>query len=271
MKKVTDLKENECIHCATKEEFKAILDLNPKNTCELSYWETWRGQTIYFPYHLSQTGTWDKLSYARRNNYTIHPASDFLQPTYQLTKSQIIEISEDGSLVKELFPDVFEVELEVGKWYNWINKELLFCVTEIKRNRIYYYGFDDGVYNKIEWIHKDNDFEPATPEEVETALVNEAKRRGFVKGNVIKECLHGGDFNAKLVKGYLFEYESNQLWINSKTNGYNVCIFDNGTWAEIIQPPNDVIKVIETYGKDKLITLIESYDHNTDIYRAFSK
>lgn len=91
-------------------------------------------------------------------------------------------------------------------------------------------------------------------------MVNEAKRRGFVKGNVIKECLHGGDFNAKLVKGYLFEYESNQLWINSKTNGYNVCIFDNGTWAEIIQPPNDVIKVIETYGKDKLITLIEAYN-----------
>ena len=108
MRKVTDLKENECIHCATKEEFKAILRLNPKNTCEPSWWRTWEKETIYFPYHQNQTGTFDRLSYAERNNYPIHPASDFLQPTYQLTKTQIIEIAENGSLVKELFPDVFE-------------------------------------------------------------------------------------------------------------------------------------------------------------------
>jgi len=273
MRKVTDLKENECIHCATKEEFKAILELNPKNDVKKIVWKDYRKRTIYYPCDNNKKGSYSSINHAESYNYTIHTASDFLQPTYQLTKTQIIEISEDGSLVKELFPDCFEEEYSESGWYyaTCHGIEDYLCHFENPKTLTAKYWFSphlefvslNAIFHKIQRKGK--------TEEVETALVNEAKRRGFVKGNVIKECLHGGDFNAKLVKGYLFEYESNQLWINSKTNGYNVCIFDNGTWAEIIQPPNDVIKVIETYGKDKLITLIESYDHNTDIYRAFSK
>ena len=144
MKKVTDLKENECIHCATKEEFKAILELNPKNTVKTYQWEVEKENTVYYPIRLDG-GAYGNYNKAKLKDMIIHPASDFLQPTYQLTKSQIIEIAENGSLVKELFPDVFETT------------------------------------------------------------------------------------------------------------------------------PTDVIKVIETYGTDKLITFIEAYDHNTDTYRAFSK
>ena len=108
MRKVTDLKENECIHCATKEEFKAILELNPKNDVKKIVWKDYRKRTIYYPCYNNKKGSYSSINHAESYNYTIHPASDFIQPTYQLTKTQIIEISENGSLVKELFPDCFE-------------------------------------------------------------------------------------------------------------------------------------------------------------------
>jgi hypothetical protein len=37
---------------------------------------------------------------------------------------------------------------------------------------------------------------------------------------------------------------------------YNV-IFQNGTWATIIETPTDIITIVEKYGKDKVISLIE--------------
>ena len=108
MKKVTDLKENECIHCTTKEEFKAILELNPKNDVDLKCWYNEKEETVYYPAKDYLRGDFNSLEYAKEESHTIHPASDFLQSTYQLTKSQVIQVAENGSLVKELFPDVFE-------------------------------------------------------------------------------------------------------------------------------------------------------------------
>ena len=43
-----------------------------------------------------------------------------------------------------------------------------------------------------------------------------------------------------------------------------ICLFKDGKLAEIITTPIEVIKVIETYGKDKLITLIEAYNGNNE-------
>lgn len=108
---------------------------------------------------------------------------------YTITKEQILEIYDRTSVhnqeqLKEWFPDAFKKELEVGKWYKRPHNSALFYVTEILNidsNHCKVFGFD----NLGNWMAEnaktfpDNDFE-ATPEQVETALINQAKKRGYV-------------------------------------------------------------------------------------------
>jgi len=259
MKKVTDLKENECIHCATKEEFKSILELNPNNTVEKSVWKYYREETIYYPCDDNKKGSYSSINHAKNYNYTIHPASDFLQPTYQLTKEQILQIAKNCSLVKELFPDVFEEEYTEKGWYyaTCHGTEDYLCYFEKPKTLVAKYWFSpslyfagcEGTFNKIQ--RKGN------TKEVKTALVNEAKRRGFEGKERLVWKIDGVRYSISNPELSYFEYEkeSNILFFAKGI------VFDNGTWAEIITTQNDVIKVIETYGKDKLITLIEAYDN----------
>jgi hypothetical protein len=104
---------------------------------------------------------------------------------YEITEEQIKEIETWGSSkVKEWFPEVFETKLEVGKWYKSIDKEKhIFCVTELKDNRYYYYGFDVcGGYKKEDWYSfmdcgLQKGFAPATDLEALEALKNEFEKR----------------------------------------------------------------------------------------------
>jgi len=261
MKKVTDLKENECIHCATKKEFKAILGLNPKNTVEKRVWKDYREETIYYPCDDNKKGGYSGINHAKEYNYTIHHASDFLQPTYQLTKEQIIEIAENGSLVKDLFPDAFEKSLKSNLW-NFVTSKigfeyLIYGNEKDKKGNYIGYGFslDRKKYYYESPFITDEQIKYsrlATPEEVETALVNEAKRRGFKGKERLVWEIDGARYLISNPELSYFEYEKESSILFFAKG----IVFDNGTWAEIITTPNDVIKVIETYGADKLITLI---------------
>jgi hypothetical protein len=81
--KVTDLKENECIHCETEEQAKAICKLMHEAGLEWkggqsylskNYYENYKSETCYFPIE----GQYDELSYAREENYKIYKAEQFL-------------------------------------------------------------------------------------------------------------------------------------------------------------------------------------------------
>ena len=183
---------------------------------------------------------------------------------YQLTKSQIIQIAENGSLVKELFPDVFEESLEVEMWYKVKTNEntALVLIKENDKDVIKGYGFFNDEWREEICFEKrfDKDFDRiyllTTPEEVETALKLEKEKRYKLHTDNIK-WLSGEPIET--LQGDLCYFENNKLYASGGSKRW--CLFDNGTWAEILQTPNDVIKVIETYGTDKLITLIEAYDN----------
>lgn len=81
MKKVTDLKQNECIHCTTKEEFEAILKLNPKNDVDISAFDINKKETVYYPKGLNGKGQYGALWGVYYRNDNIYEASDFLTPT----------------------------------------------------------------------------------------------------------------------------------------------------------------------------------------------
>ena len=95
------------------------------------------------------------------------------------------------------------------------------------------------------------------PDCFEEDLITEVKKRGYKKDVVIKN--HQGVFVLDELDLVFSKKPNYGVWTRQ---GYGVWLIMNGTWAEIITTPNDVIKVIETYRTDKLLTFIEAYDNS---------
>ncbi len=167
---------------------------------------------------------------------------------FEITKEQIITICEkfgkDNSTslrsnltnhFKTILPEAFESELEVGRWYKEKRKsKLIICFTDVEN------GYGYGLNRIDEWVtdFRRNDkevFELATPKEVETALINEAKKRGFVNGVIVEKSGINSDFNMTFypIKENNLKY-FHLLNILDSREGH---IFDNGKWATIIPQP----------------------------------
>ena len=157
----------------------------------------------------------------------------------------------DQNLKTKIENEVPEIKpnLEVGKWYK--NNEypnLVYLEKHTKERDLtnefgtfaigYGFTFNDFPEWSNELIFANvRNFTLATPEEVETALINEAKKRGFTFGKYFKELQDKG--NGGLIEksgrcGKWFEFKDNKLFVI----GYGRWkIFDNGTWATIITEP----------------------------------
>jgi len=122
-----------------------------------------------------------------------------------------------------LDPNFFKKDLEVGKWYKHTKYKNTIC---FKISNVGY-GTWEGKWSKEVMIVDTSNWILATNQEVEYALIKEAKKRGYKKGNYI--CLTNK--KVELYAGYLVSYNNhnNNLWIE------NGCVFQNGEWAEIIE------------------------------------
>jgi len=162
----------------------------------------------------------------------------------KITKKQIVQLDKGETTVRELFPQVFETKLEVGKWYKYQNC-LAFILELEEEDDFIAYGFlGKKWYDKCShWTNGFFGWKLATKEEVETALINEAKRRGFKVGskfkNIVKSDL--GRTCEIITSKFRFDYHRNTL---DDPRGYGL-IFDNGVWAEIIQPKQMTKEEIE--------------------------
>lgn len=159
-----------------------------------------------------------------------------------------------------------EPKLEVGKWY-WfenngrghIQDALIFVKDIISDNGNYGFSHSgkwlDGEVENTSYAVFDNltRARKATPQEVEEALVREAKRRGFLtQGNFFKSFTDGGmvreiqpfecydgKFNPiklSFYSGFLY-YEEGLKTSDGLCS--NPRVFENGKWAEIIEQPVD--------------------------------
>lgn len=151
-------------------------------------------------------------------------------------------------LMREWFPSAFvedkkELGLEVGKWYKYPNyQKFNLCITEVdkKTKTVKGYGFGvDGLWmddakNDI-WHFQELELcIEMTQQEVEEALKAEAVRR-YKVGDIVlindnKHKLSGLD-----TFGGFCHFYNNIIWINEHESS-NVRVFENGKWAEIIQP-----------------------------------
>jgi len=149
-----------------------------------------------------------------------------IEEPYTITKEQILQLESNPLLVRELFPNAFKEELESGKWYKYTDSKIhLVYFTDLVN--MYGYGFDcNGWQKHTKWLK--NTLVLAAETEVSEAFINEAKKRGFVKGAkfISARYLHRKVSN----NGLLFFNEDN----NTLTLDGNY-IFYNGIWAEIVK------------------------------------
>ena len=142
---------------------------------------------------------------------------------------------------KELF-DLFN-KLEVGKWYKGnVDFNSLIYITNLENKgkyfKINYYGFTFGEYKEstISNLDHEKSLTLATEEEVKTALVNEAVKRGFELGKKVKWNFEGSEGYkcSNITKDY-FEYFVNENKLELSCG----IIFNNGKWATLITEPTE--------------------------------
>lgn len=152
----------------------------------------------------------------------------------EITKEQVLEMynwgnSTDKLKVKEWFPEAFA--LEVGKWYQYDKKDILFNFQGK-----YSVQNDSGAYgfNSLDEWHENlgvdlrDPLREATHDEVSDALIREARKRGYSDKNY--HCLS----NSKTYyhTGDKFTFEEGKLFHGI---GFRNIVFEDGKWAEIIE------------------------------------
>jgi len=158
------------------------------------------------------------------------------------TKTMKIEVTEEKikgyyndacqsfkTRIEKDFPSLFKVTLQVGKWYK--TKEYENFLIFLKKDADFSnYGFNTiGEWSNELGMASRDSLTPATDEEVSTALIAEAKRRGYKKGN--HKCLSFCATCNPVKSKYFFQL--GDIWIG-ETDKCNL-IFERGVWAEIIK------------------------------------
>jgi len=160
---------------------------------------------------------------------------------YEISKQQINTLnktrsSEVDKYLKNWFPEAFKNELELRKWYVCKqDKQLFLCLETKEKGR---YGFDsEGWYNTngSNLGFSFDRWELATPQEAETALICEAKKRGFEEGAYCNNSnIHEYKVKNNQLKDGHFKFEKNCLnWHEIDDIWY--CVFKDGKFATIIE------------------------------------
>jgi hypothetical protein len=149
--------------------------------------------------------------------------------TEEVLDKKLLEFKQE--LLKPFSPSP---EFEVGKWYkhNYENKFLVFLkeLTSSRDGMGYGFGADTGAWYNEGWRFGLSQCRPATKEEVQEALINEAEKRGFKEGVIVKESF-GGSTNYKL-KSENWIYYSDYDFLRYD---HNCIVYEKGKWATIVK------------------------------------
>lgn len=162
---------------------------------------------------------------------------------YKITKEQILEIIRTGTDVteryfKEIIPEAFNTELEIGKWYKGsANIEFLVCYQS---NGFDNYGFWRDQPYRDNLLFGDcwyNISRLATDEEVSAALIAEAKKRGYKQGIT---CAFGKGAHNRMIRENEIRWVPDWQDKGALCMGTNV-IFTQGNWAKILPKEKTVV------------------------------
>lgn len=139
--KVTDLKENECIHCETEEQANAICKLmheagltwnNGDSYLSENNYDTYKSGTCYFP----TDGEYGDLHYSK-GYYKTYKAEQFLNQKKEVM-STVVNINPDTSEINITPKKGFEIDLENS---DLKNGKVLFKEVEKKYPSNFEYDF----------------------------------------------------------------------------------------------------------------------------------
>lgn len=178
---------------------------------------------------------------------TVNKTEKRLDKIQKLQKEQVKlndKINKELEAIKDESKKEEKPELEVGKWYK-INKKDNNNVLIYYKGKSRNYGFDMGGDWSIVLGDADKEYyTPSTDSEISSALIKEAKKRGFKEGmDRMPKCLKDGhkwDTNDK------FHYNISGD-NKSRLDLGATCIFLDGKWAEIIEDK------LELNGKEVII------------------
>jgi hypothetical protein len=166
-----------------------------------------------------------------------------MKTEFKISRKQILKLVHGSSIdnLEEWFPEVFSVNNEINKPYKTSSGVLKYFVSKTdafgfdsdgKWSDYYkYYTLDDTGANK--WVE-------ATTEEWESALIEEAKIRGYVKGLLIQDIYNGNLHNPNInVSSNNLDYETIKAGVNKgkmalRDNDGSIIFYD-GIWAKIIK------------------------------------
>ena len=133
----------------------------------------------------------------------------------------------------------------------------MLCVTSNQDSDNWYesYGFNidgDWMTGNGQFLD-DGKFKPATKEEVEQALLKEAKKRGFKDGVKIKRAWDSETQTLKNCYNYGYYPSLKTFDIG------NWQVFEDGVWAEIIENklPTKLQEAIDEIGKEEILNLLK--------------
>lgn len=179
-------------------------------------------------------------------------------------EKRLIELEKEA---KELRSELEEKpKFEVGKWYKGLEKDFLIYTTT-KNNG---YGFWKGSWYcdwfwAVEWKQRE-----ATKEEVESALIKEAKKRGFkhqATFTALRDTNKHESVDERFYKksdgrtGGFWDYKNGTLY----TCGFGrYVVFEDGKWATIIEPDlidrTDLIESLEGLEYSGECTQIDDFE-----------
>lgn len=190
------------------------------------------------------------------------------------------------TLAKHVEVDVEEVksELIVGEWYLYNDNLLVYNNGETT------YGICYGIFSNDFHFSKHRDIarncKPATPQEVQTALENEAKKRGYNDKVGIKGLKFGEAWTKSGNIEFKYDEKQNtlQMWSDfaeTKSDGWKdksrakINIFKDGIWSEIIQQETIKEEEIDWSRPQKLISkykaiVISTGEHTKDTFEGLS-
>lgn len=117
-RKVTDLKENEVIHCQTQEDFDRIIAMNPNNDLDNSIWASENHKTCYRPNARESKGEYSRKSFFEDHGFTIYPASDFLAPSIDEKIQDLKDFAKTQGMKCEVVLSPVPKRIEV-EYYDW--------------------------------------------------------------------------------------------------------------------------------------------------------
>ncbi|GEM_PF-1245506 len=149
-----------------------------------------------------------------------------------------------------------------NKWYKHLhpntNKIALIFVSE--NGKSYGFGYDGLWTNSFATSLIDGFWSTPTNEEVEKALIEEAKRR-YQKGDLLSKVHEDFADDERFFESSNFSYQMNKLYFNSTVSGgYHYCIFKDGQWAEVIGG-----RIEPTEVTDKFAELKEAHRNGAEI------